>query len=29
MRKQGGKTGDLINEKPLKLDKETRKKTDL
>ncbi len=29
MRKQGGKTGNLIDEKPPKLDKETRRKTDL
>ena len=27
MRKQGGKTKDLIDEKPPKLDEETRKKT--
>ena len=29
MRKQKGKTGDLIDEKSLKLDEKTRKKTDL
>ncbi len=29
MKKQGGKIGDLINKKPPKLDKETRRKTDL
>ena len=28
MRKRGGKTGDLIDEKPPKLDEETRRKTD-
>ncbi len=27
MRKRGGKTGDLINKKPHKLDKETKRKT--
>ncbi len=29
MRKQGGKIGDSINEKPPKLDEKTRRKTDL
>ncbi len=29
MRKQGGKTEDLIDKKPPKFNKETRKKTDL
>ncbi len=29
MRKQGRKTGDLINEKPPKLNEETRRKIDL
>ena len=28
MKKREGKTGDLINEKPLKLNEETKKKTD-
>ncbi len=28
MKKQGGKTGDSINEKPPKPDEETRRKTD-